>query len=168
MTTDLSARLQQLEDRVAISERVINYARAIDLAEWDLFADCFTDPVHIDFSEAGMPASDFPREQFVGFARMGLSGFAARQHLSPNHVTEFDVADPDRATCHSYMYAQHFLPDSEHGEFYLMRGWYTNQMRRTAEGWKIERLVQHVSWLEGNTDAPMEAMARVQAEQTPG
>ncbi len=130
MTTDLASRVQQLEDRNAISERVITYAMAIDRADWDLFASCFTDPVHIDFSDAGLPASDFPRDAFVAFARGGLSGFAARQHLSPNHVIAFDGADLDRAICYSYMYAQHYLPGAEGGDFFLMRGSYTNHMRR--------------------------------------
>ena len=166
VSTDLAARIQQLEDRNAISERVIKYAMAIDRADWALLAECFTDPVHVDFSEAGMPASDFPREQFVNFARMGLSGFEARQHLSPNHVIEFDASDPDRAVCQSYMYAQHYLPGSPDGDFYLMRGTYTNHMRRTSRGWKIERLIQHIFWSEGNLGAPQEAMARFQEQQT--
>ena len=160
MTTDLAARIQRLEDRAAISERVIQYAVAIDRADWTLYTDCFTDPVHIDFSAAGMPAQDFPREQFVGFARSGLSGFTARQHLSPNHLIEFSDADPDQAVCTSYMYAQHYLEGAEGGDFFLMRGSYTNQLRRTADGWKIERLTQHLSWSEGNPSLPQQAAAR--------
>jgi hypothetical protein len=164
MTTDLAARIQRLEDRAAISERVISYAVAIDRADWALYAQCFTDPVHIDFSAAGLPAQDFPREQFVGFARSGLAGFTARQHLSPNHLTEFSATDPDRATCTSYMYAQHYLEGAEGGEFFLMRGWYTNQMLRTAGGWQIERLTQHLSWPEGNPTVVPQAAARFQAQ----
>ena len=159
MTADIESRLQRLEDRAAISERVITYATSIDAADWESYAECFTDPVHVDFSEAGMPAADLPREAFVGFAASGLGGFTARQHLSPNHVIDFGD-DPDRAVCHSYMYAQHYLEGAEGGDFYLMRGSYENVMRRTPHGWKIERLVQHISWLEGNTDAPNQAMAR--------
>jgi len=164
LTTDLASRVRQLEDRAAISERVIKYAMAIDRADWDLFASCFTDPVHIDFSAAGMPASDFPRDVFVSFARAGLSGFTARQHLSPNHVIEFDESDQDRAICYSYMYAQHYLPGAEGGDFFLMRGSYTNHMLRMADGWRIESLTQYVSWAEGNEAAPAEAAARFQAE----
>lgn len=165
MATDIMARVQQLEDRNAISERVIKYAMTVDRADWDSFASCFTDPVHIDFSEAGMPASDLPRDDFVAFARGGLGGFVARQHLSPNHVIEFDDTDPDRAVCYSYMYAQHYLPGVEGGDFFLMRGSYTNHMLRTPDGWRIESLTQHVSWAEGNTDLPARAAALFQTEQ---
>ncbi len=164
MTTDLAARVRQLEDRTAISERVITYALAIDRADWDLFASCFTDPVHIDFSAAGMPARDFPRDAFVAFAHAGLGGFAARQHLSPNHIIAFDDSDQDHAVCYSYMYAQHYLPGAAGGDSFLMHGSYTNHMRRTEDGWRIESLTQHVSWAEGNEDAPAEAAARFQAE----
>ena len=79
-----------------------------------------------------------------------------RQHLSPNHLVEFDPDDPDRALCRSYMYAQHYKKDVADGGFYLMRGSYDNRMIRTADGWKIESLTQHVFWTEGNPDAARE------------
>ena len=94
---------------------------------------------------------------------VALDEFAATQHLSPNHVIEFDENDPDRAVCYSYMYAQHLLEGSEGGEFYLLRGWYANHMLRTPDGWRIERLRQHVGWQEGNTNAVAEAAVRGQA-----
>jgi hypothetical protein len=168
MTIDLASRVRQLEDRNAISERMIKYAMAVDHADWDLLASCLTDPVHIDFSEAGMLAHDWPRDEFVSFTRAGLSGFAARQHLIPNQIIEFDDTDQDRAICYSYMYAQLYLPGAEGGDFFLARGSYIGHMLRTAGGWRIESLIQHVSWAEGNKNAPMEAAARFQAEQVKG
>jgi hypothetical protein len=149
----LEPRIRRLEDRIAISEVVIAYARSIDAADWASYATLFTDPVHIDFSEAGLPASDFPRDQFVGFAAQGLEGWTARQHLSPNHTIEFDDTDPDRAICYSYMYAQHYLEGESGSDFYLMRGSYDNHLVRTAGGWKITSLTQHVFWVEGDATA---------------
>lgn len=158
--TDLESRIRRLEDRVLIIEQVIKYALGVDRRDWVMFADCFTDPVYADFSESGVPAADFARDDLVGLVRAPLSGFTATQHLSPNHVVEFDDHDPDRATCYSYMYAQHLLEDSDGGDFFLLRGSYTNGMRRTPNGWRIESLTQHVSWSEGNQNALIEAMAR--------
>ena len=124
MTDDLASRVRRLEDRALISETVTKYAVAVDRRDWAMFAACFTDPVHADYSENGLPA----------------------QHLSPNHLIEFDDHDPDRAICTSSMYAQHHLDASEHREFLLLRGSYTNHMVRTNDGWRIERLRQHISW----------------------
>ena len=148
MVTDLELRIRHLEDRALISERVVRYAMAVDRRDWQMFADCFTDPVHADYSQNGLPAAHFARDDLVSIVREALSGFTATQHLSPNHVIEFDQNDPDRATCYSSMYAQHYLERPEGGDFFLLRGSYTNHMLRTADGWRIERLIQHVSWRE--------------------
>lgn len=156
-STDLESRIKRLEDRNAIVDVVIKYAMSIDRGDWTAYAEVFTDPVHIDFSEAGLPASDFARDAFVGFAKQGLEGWTARQHLSPNHVVEFDATDPDKAICYSYMYAQHYLKGAPAGDSYLMRGSYDNHMVRTADGWKIASLTQHISWLEGNQNALRQA-----------
>ena len=99
MSTDLESRIRRLEDRALISERVIRYAMGVDASRLAaVFAECFTDPVHADFSASGVPAADFARDNLVEMVRVPLSGFTATQHLSPNHVIEFDEHDPDRAS----------------------------------------------------------------------
>jgi hypothetical protein len=164
MTTDLEYRIRRLEDRAQISEQVIRYAMGVDRHDWAMFADCFTDPVYADFSGGGIPAATVPRAELVARVSTALNGFTATQHISPNHVIEFDASDADRAVCHSYMYAQHLLRGSGHGEFYLLRGSYANHMLRTPQGWRIERIIQNRSWEYGNTAAVDEAIARSQAQ----
>ena len=164
--TSLEERVRRLEDRNAISERTIKYAAAIDAADWDAYGACFTDQIYVDFSDGGMPAKLWDRSEFVDFSRRGLSGFEARQHLSPNHVIEFVENDPDRAICYSYMYAQHHLPNAPGGDFFLMRGAYTGEMVRTELGWLIERLVQKITWIEGNQKAPAEAAKRFEMNRS--
>jgi hypothetical protein len=160
VTTDLESRIRQLEDRTQISEQVIKYAMGVDRRDWDMFADCFTDPVYADFSAGGMPAETVARGVLVARVSLALNGFTATQHISPNHVIEFNSSDPDRAICHSYMFAQHLLEGADNGDYYLLRGSYTNHMLRTADGWRIERILQHRSWEYGNKKAVTEAMAR--------
>jgi hypothetical protein len=156
----LEDRARQFEDRAEISEQVIKYAMGADRRDWAMFADCFTDPVYADFSAGGSPAATVSRTDLVARISAALNGFTATQHISPNHVIEFDASDPDRAVCSSYMYAQHLLRGSDNGEFYLLRGSYTHHMLRTADGWRIERIIQHRSWEYGNTSAVAEAIAR--------
>jgi hypothetical protein len=165
MTENLEARIRRLEDRAAIVEVAINYARGVDHRDWTLFASCFTDAIVTDYSALGSPPKTWEREAFVEYIREWLSGFTATQHISPNHVIEFDEQDPDRALCRSYMYAQHYLEGSPNGEFYLARGSYDNHMLRTPDGWRIERIVQYVFWQEGNTDAVAESRERFLQQQ---
>jgi hypothetical protein len=164
MTTDLESRIRQLEDRAQISEQVIRYAMGVDRRDWAMFADCFTDPVYADFSGGGVDAATISRADLVARVSTALDGFTTTQHISPNHVIELDAADPDRAVCHSYMYAQHLLRGSANGDFYLLRGSYTSHMLRTPQGWRIERIIQHRSWEYGNTGAVAEASARTRAQ----
>jgi SnoaL-like domain len=164
VTTDLASRIRRLEDRTQISEQVIKYAMGVDRRDWVMFAGCFTDPVHADFSAGGVPAGTVARDELVAQVSTALNGFTATQHLSPNHVIEFDDHDPDRAVCHSYMFAQHLIRGSDNGEYYLLRGAYTNRMLRTADGWRIEGIVQHRSWEYGNKNAVTEAIARSTAD----
>jgi SnoaL-like protein len=168
VTSGLESRVRQLEDRVQISEQVIKYAMGVDRRDWAMFAGCFTDPVYADFSAGGIPAATVSRTDLVARVSTALNGFTATQHISPNHVIEFDISDPDRAVCYSYMYAQHLLRGSGNGEFYLLRGSYTNHMLRTADGWRIERIIQHRGWEYGNTSAVAEAIARSQAQAPAG
>ncbi len=107
-------------------------------------------PATTDYSANGLEAADFARNDLVTIVRDAVSGYTATQHLSPNHVIDFDVGDPDRAVCMSYMYAQHHADAPENGEFLFLGGSYTNQMVRTADGWRIERLIQYVSWREAH------------------
>ncbi len=146
MTDDLESRVRRLEDRALISELVTRYAVSVDRRDWEMFAECFTDPVHADYSENGLPAADFVRDELVAIVRDAVSGYSATQHLSPNHLIEFDDHDPDRAVCTSYMYAQHHLDEPDKSEFLLLRGSYVNHMVRAADRWRIARLIQHISW----------------------
>ena len=160
---ELEARIRRLEDRELISELVISYAVSVDRKDWTALATCFTDPVFADFSEMGAPAGPVARADQVAGIAAAIGGFAHTQHLSPNHIIEFDDNDVDRATCYSYMYAQHLLEGSANGDFYLLRGSYTNRVVRTTDGWRIEGLIAHVGWEEGNLTAVAESAARVRA-----
>ena len=148
MTGDLEERVQRLEDRAAIGDVVIRFAYGLDRADWELYGATLADELFVDFTEStGMEPRIWTREEWCGFAAEVLNGFDARQHISSNHRIDIDG---DRATCLSYMYAQHHLPGAPGGDELLMRGWYEYELVRTAAGWQIDRLTQHYTWGTGN------------------
>ena len=166
MDGDLEARIRRLEDRIAISERVIQYCLGVDRRDWTMFDRCFTNPVNTDYDARGVPSGTVTRADLVAMVSTALDGFTTTQHLSTNHVIEFDPDDPDRAVCTSAMYAQHLLEGSPNGEYYLLRAIYTNYMRRTPDGWRIEGIETEKRWEEGNRASVEEAIERSRAAGT--
>jgi hypothetical protein len=156
---DLEGRVRRLEDHQAIVDVVIRYCVAVDRKDWAMFADCFAPTVRSDSGE-------FSREDFVAIVEGALPGFRCTQHLSTNHVVTFDQLDPDRATCESDMYAQHYLEESAGGTYYLLRARYRDELIRTAGGWKIELITTTNRWEEGNLNAVVEAIERVRLKTT--
>src|SRR6266516_2843440 len=104
----------------------------------------------------GIPAATVSRADLVARVSTALNGFTATQHISPNHVVEFDSSDPGRAICHSYMYAQHLLRGSGNRGFYQLRCPYSKPRLQNPEGWRIEPIIQPRSWEYGNTSFVIE------------
>ena len=154
MTLDVVSRIRAIEDRTAIVDTVIQYCVAVDKRDWALFADCFAPRVQTEFGE-------LQRREFVAIVETALPAFRSTQHLSTNHIVRFDPDNPDRATCESDMFAQHFLEDAVDGEFYLLRARYREEMVRTADGWRIGSITTSNRWEDGNLNAITEAMDRI-------
>lgn len=164
---DVETLIRELADRAAISDTVIRYCLSVDRRDWAMFTRCFTDPVLTDYQD-GSPTGTLPRDALVAVVSEALDGFSLTQHLSTNHVIEFDPVDPDRAVCISAMHAQHLLPGSPNGDFYLLRALYTNHMRRTDHGWCIEGIDTDRRWEEGNLSAVQEAIQRTRSTHRSG
>ena len=158
--------LQTLLDRQAISDTVIRYATGIDMRDWEAYRSCFTDEVDIDFTSWGGGEPQTMRgDDWAAGVRAGLSGFSATQHISTNHVI---TLDGDEATCVSYMQAQHYLPNAEGDNTLTLGGYYTNNLVRTDDGWRIRRCQLTVTWTTGNKHIFVLARERWAAMQAAG
>jgi len=141
-------KMQMLLDRMEISNTVIRYATGVDMRDWATYRSCFTDEIEIDFTSwSGGSPMKLKADEWVDLVRKTLTGFAATQHMSTNHVIDLEGDD---ATCISYMQAQHFLPNDKGGNTLTLGGYYTNELVRTAEGWKIRKCKLTVTWTTGN------------------
>lgn len=156
-----SAALTFLLERQAVVDTVVRYATGIDMRDWDAYRSCFTDTCHFDFSSwSGTPAADMAADDWVARVRSVNGNFDATQHISTNHVITFEGADPasGRATCVSYMHAQHyFRPDTMESfgrggdvNFCTLGGYYTNELVKDTDGWRIASCTLTVTWQTGD------------------
>ena len=103
-----------------------------------LYRSCFTDTLRIDFSSfthRPAPAEPISADDWVGMVRSTISGFESTQHLIANHVITFDGPDEGRYT--AYLQAQHWM---DRDRWYLIGGWYENEVRRVDGEWRIASL----------------------------
>ncbi len=58
--------------------------------------------------------------------------------------------DGDTAYVRVMLHAQYHLPNVRGGPVQTMIGYYDNWLVRTEMGWKITKMVQTITWNEGN------------------
>lgn len=128
-------RLQEIEDWLAILALQVDYARAADSFDGNLYASVFTEDGVLDASHCGFPVA-CGRQQIAAV----MDG-AFRQQTHNIHLTTNQRVlsiDDDRATGFAYFFQRSLLRNGGRTEF---AGRYDDEYRRTAEGWKIERRV---------------------------
>ena len=91
--------LQYLADRLAISDFLTTYARAVDTKDWELYRSCFTDDADIDYTSAGGIRGTL--DEIVTWMGSTMVMFDATQHLVSNEMVEIDG---DTATVRAMFY----------------------------------------------------------------
>jgi len=136
-----------LEDRAAVIEVVLGFARALDVKDWAACRRCFADEIETDYSDLrGEPPAIVKADDFVAQRRAAL-GRLKTLHLSANHLV---TLDGDHALCVSAAVIHRFRP--EDGARFDTYCAYTHALVRGASGWKIHKVKQTVYWNTGNPD----------------
>jgi hypothetical protein len=157
MTTD--DLVGQLMDRIAIVETVYRYASGLDRRDWSLYRSIFTGMIDVDFTAylgGGKPVSITVDEWIASIMNL-FEGLDATQHVMSN--PQVSIAG-NRATCVMYMQAEHLLNGDCGQRWYTIGGYYTDTLDRTANGWKISKVVLTVLWQRGDRGIMAEATAR--------
>jgi SnoaL-like domain len=153
-----STSLEELADWRAVLELSTRYATGIDQRDWSLYRRCFTDQLRIDFSSfthRPAPTDPVAADDWVGMVRGTIEGFESTQHLIGNQVV---TLRGDEGGYTAYIQAQHWM---SRDRWYLIGGWYENQVRREADGWCISACTLHQTWDAGDRDLLREAARRV-------
>ncbi len=142
-------KLNELLDKQALSELIVSYGHSFDRKDWKLHRSLFTDEIEMDFSASigGSGLTTFDADEWVGLVKPFFQNLNATQHIGYPLSIEIDG---DSAFVRSMLHAQHFLPNKVGGSIQRMIGYYDNYCVRTAQGWKIKRMIQYIDWNEGN------------------
>ncbi|MEL7397760.1 MAG: nuclear transport factor 2 family protein [Pseudomonadota bacterium] len=147
-TAQVETKLQLLLDREEITQVIVNYGLAFDMQDWTLHRSVFTDEIQMDFSASvGDGLATMTADEWVAAVRPFFANLEGTQHIAMPLTIEIDG---DTAYVRSMLHAQHHLPNSRGGSVQTMVGYYDNWLVRTGEGWKINKMIQYITWNEGN------------------
>jgi hypothetical protein len=163
LNDDAISRLLDIQD---INRALALYVVAIDTRELSLFDRCFTPDAQIILGGVGemTPAS------YKELATKGLGALNATQHHLGLPLIDLDG---DRAHARCYFMAQHVRNDLAAKPFLMIGGWYTDDLLRTDDGWRITRRVGTALWYDGNPEVlgmgnfPMGATPRAEGHLPP-
>jgi len=140
--------LQQLLDRTAIVDVVNRYATGLDRRAWPLLRSIFSDEIDMEFSSVGMKPGRYSADRWVRSAEVLFAGFGPTQHTLTNHAV---AVEGDKAETVVYMQAEHFIvDDAPEDNRWTIGGYYTHELLRSAEGWRIHAMALHMTWQTGN------------------
>lgn len=135
----------EVADRLAIIEVTHRYCWALDSRDWGLLDDVFAADATAELRSPVLVGRDAIRDRIS----TAIETLDATHHMVTNHLV---AIDGDRATCRCYLQSQHIRNAAIGGVNFIIAGWYEDELRRTADGWRVSfrRLVQ--VWTEGNID----------------
>jgi ketosteroid isomerase-like protein len=121
-----------MSDTDAITETLVRYATAVDTRDWELLRSCFLPDVVADYGNVGQWVD---LTGLVDFMEEAHAGFGVSNHMLSNIVVR---VDGDRAAATSSVHAV-LVFASDASQWVDMVGRYEDQLRRTADGWRIGR-----------------------------
>ena len=139
----MTDQLQALLDRQAIVDLTIAYGWVLDHGPRTDLDQVFTaDAVAVYGGEEFVG-----RDAIVDKVEDALGHLTVSQHIVTNQQVEITG---DTATCRCYLHAQHTKRGTEGGDNWIVAGRYIDELRRTADGWRITHRTLTVDWTEGN------------------
>jgi 3-phenylpropionate/cinnamic acid dioxygenase small subunit len=137
---------QALADRFEIADLLARYSTALDTKDWRALTSVFTPDATCDYGPLGSPAGI---DEITALLRATLASLDVTQHLIGNLTVELQG---DRATSSTYLIAQHLRSGTPGGDTYLIGATYSDQLARTADGWRIEHRRINRLWATGNRE----------------
>ncbi|MEU6575758.1 nuclear transport factor 2 family protein [Streptomyces sp. NPDC046805] len=148
-------------DRLAVDGLVTEYAVAVDDGDWAAYRRLFTVDGRADYRSAGGIEGD--ARQVADWLAESLAPFAVRQHLVVNRRVRFGALEQDAGDT-ATVQADYVSPlraagsgDGTGAPDVVCGGRYAFGLVRTADGWRLRRVVVQEKWrrLAGGPPAPV-------------
>ena len=122
----------ELTDREEIKDAIYRWSRGVDIADFDVLRSSYTDDLHADFTELGLPV--LGADEFLDMMKKSKDYFV-NHHVLSNTVFHELTANMART---STMVTATSIPVGGGAPFNTY-GWYHDELRRTKDGWRIYR-----------------------------
>jgi ketosteroid isomerase-like protein len=133
---------QSVRDELDIQRVIHDYAWACDNGDWGLLKSVFTDDAYLDYSSTEGPAGS--RDEVVAWLEQSLSQVPVIHHV----VSNFQIGlEGDRATVRAMFHCSARLPGMGAADMFVTGGYYDEELVRTPNGWKIQRLFEDNRWM---------------------
>ncbi|WGF89967.1 nuclear transport factor 2 family protein [Marinivivus vitaminiproducens] len=144
----LEEKVAYLLDRVQITDVLQRYGQCVDTHDFERLRTCYGDTIEVDHSPTiGMGRMRIPADRWCAMAETFHSQLDGDEHIL---IPQSIVINGDRASCHMLVHASHFYRQANGSPFQTLVGTYDLDLVKTADGWKICRSIQGVTWSEGN------------------
>ena len=133
--------LQEISDRLEITDLMVRYSHAVDTRQWDALAEIFSADAVIDYRAMGGPRGGVP--EITEFLSSTMPRFPAFQHLIANSsITVAGDIGTARTMCHNPM----VLPGQD-ARIMFCGLWYLDEFARVDGEWRITSRVEEKSYM---------------------
>ena len=144
-TTVDSASLRALQDRTEIADVLYKYSSTVDSFDYDGLRSVLADDISAQYGN-GDPVEG--ADKLAGWIAEATATIIWQHHLlNVYHIT----IDGDQAKTLSYLTSYQVFKENPDAAIILVAR-YHDELRRTAEGWKISKRIMELLWGESKAD----------------
>jgi uncharacterized protein (TIGR02246 family) len=145
---EITARLRTVEDRQAIADLLVRYARAVDDGDDAALAACFTDDAEASFAgiDAGIGGA-----AITSFLRSTMGGGRPASTHNIANITVSLRGDEADAVSNAVVFGVRGEPP----EMRARGVQYDDLVVRTSDGWRIRRRTHRPKWESAATNVPL-------------
>ena len=142
--------LQEISDRMEISDLLSRYSHAIDFRDWDALDDVFTPDAAIDYAETGGAKGSYA--EIKAWLPGALERFPRYQHMIA--TTKLDL-EGDSARARTVLFNPMVYKGEGGAEQVFFIGlWYRDRLVRTDKGWRIAERYEEMAYSHNTPDMP--------------